>query len=83
MDLSSSPNLVCMALNSIMEFLFEAMKKDSSLAALLVKSTKLLPSLFQLLAEIPLMQEKETRKNLLILLSDKIVKLLHISLLHP
>ena len=42
-------DLIYMALNSILEFLFEAFKRDSQLAGLLVKTTRLLPSVFSLL----------------------------------
>ena len=35
-------DLVYMSLNSILDFLFEAFKRDSQLAALLVKTTKLM-----------------------------------------
>ena len=38
-----------MSINSIFEFLFEAFKKDAQLAALLVKTTKLLPKVFETL----------------------------------
>jgi hypothetical protein len=34
---------VYMCVNSILEFVFEAMKRDTQLASLLVKTTKLLP----------------------------------------
>ena len=37
-----------MCVNSILEFVFEAMKKDTQLASLLVKTTKLLPQVFKL-----------------------------------
>jgi|LakMenEpi03Aug12_release.lakeMendotaPanAssembly.Ray.scaffolds.fasta_scaffold3695312_1 hypothetical protein len=39
-----------MSINSIYEFLFEAFKKDAQLAALLVKTTKLLPKVFETLS---------------------------------
>ena len=38
--------MVYMSLNSILDFLFEAFKRDSQLAALLVKTTKLMQSVF-------------------------------------
>ena len=38
-----------MSLNSILDFLFEAFKRDSQLAGLLVKTTKLMQSIFQLI----------------------------------
>ena len=37
-----------MSINSLLEFIFSAMKRDSQLAALLVKTTRLMPSLFSL-----------------------------------
>ena len=42
-------DMVYMSLNSILDFLFEAFKRDSQLAALLVKTTKLMQSVFFLL----------------------------------
>ena len=39
-------DMVYMSLNSILDFLFEAFKRDSQLAALLVKTTKLMQSVF-------------------------------------
>ena len=39
--------MVYLALNSIMEFIFEAFKRDQQLANLLVKTTKLMPNLFE------------------------------------
>ncbi len=41
-----------MSINSLLEFIFSAMKRDSQLAALLVKTTRLMPSLFGLLTKI-------------------------------
>jgi hypothetical protein len=38
-----------MSINSILDFLFEAFKRDSQLAALLVKTTKLMQSVFFLI----------------------------------
>ena len=85
-----------MTVNSIIEFIFEAFKRDSQLAALLVKTTKLLPSIFSLLSftldNVSNFRERsmETNKNLpirnkglLTIFVDKIVKILHICLLHP
>ena len=68
-------------MNAIMEFIFEAMKRDSSLAATLVRSTKLLPSIFEILRNFRNFQN--TSNHLLTILSDKVIKLLHISLFHP
>jgi hypothetical protein len=42
-------DLVYMSLNSILDFLFEAFKRDSQLAALLVKTTRLMDSVFHLI----------------------------------
>lgn len=85
-----------MAANSIIEFIFEAFKKDSQLASLLVKTTRLLPSVFSLLTytldNVSSFRDRsmETNKNLpirnkglLTIFADKIVKILHICLLHP
>jgi len=85
-----------MTINSICEFIFEAFKRDSQLAALLVKTTKLLPSLFDLLTNtldnVATFKSPDPTKNskipirnrgLLTIFIDKVTKLLHISLLHP
>jgi hypothetical protein len=40
---------VYMTINSIIEFIFEAFKRDGQLAGLLVKTTKLLPTLLNLM----------------------------------
>jgi len=36
-------DLVYMCMNTVLEFIFQAMKRDSQLANLLVKTTKLMP----------------------------------------
>lgn len=87
---------IYMAINSLIEFIFEAFKRDSQLAALLVKTTKLLPTVFQLLTftldNVSSFREQrmETNKRLpignkglLTIFVDKVVKLLHVCLLHP
>ncbi len=78
-----------MALNSICEFLFEAFKRDSQLAGLLVKTTKLLPSIFNLLQmSMDSVEEKNSEitlnnRGLMVIFIDKMVKLMHVALLHP
>lgn len=85
-----------MTLNSIIEFIFEAFKRDSQLAGLLVKTTKLLPSLFKLLTftldnashfrEQSMLTNPKLpirNKGLLTIFADKMVKILHICMLHP
>lgn len=85
-----------MTVNSIIEFIFEAFKRDSQLAGLLVKTTKLMPAVFSLLTftldNVSSFRERsmETNANLpirnkglLTIFVDKIVKILHICLLHP
>lgn len=85
-----------MTINSIVEFIFEAFKRDSQLAGLLVKTTKLLPSLLSLLTYTldhvssfrENSMETNTRlpirnKGLLTIFVDKMVKILHICMLHP
>jgi len=82
-----------MTINSICEFLFESFRRDAQIAALLVKTTKLLPKMFDLIkltldnsasfrdpkqGKIPLLNQ-----GLLTIFIDKVVKLLHICLLHP
>ena len=46
---SPKNDLVYMCLNSVLEFIFQAMKQDSQLANLLVKTTKLMPALISTL----------------------------------
>ena len=87
---------VYMTINSLLEFIFEAFKRDSQLAALLVKTTKLLPTMFSLLKftldNVSSFREANMvtnpnlpirNKGLLTIFVDKMVKLLHMCLLHP
>lgn len=87
--------MVYMSLNSILDFLFEAFKRDSQLAALLVKTTKLMQSVFYLLqhtldryrsdlSEGPATSSLRLKnKGLLTVFIDKVVKILHVAMLHP
>lgn len=94
-------DLVYMSLNSILDFLFEAFKRDSQLAALLVKTTRLMDSVFHLVKN-TLDQYREDcmaassrqpgrhqprlrlkNKGLLTVFVDKVVKIMHIAMLHP
>jgi hypothetical protein len=85
-----------MALNGIIEFIFEAFKRDSQIAGLLVKTTRLLPSLLDLLKytmdHAAYIREQDCGSNirlpirnrgLMTIFIDKIVKILHICILHP
>jgi hypothetical protein len=82
--MSFGADLVYMTLNSICEFLFEAFKRDSQLAGLLVKTTRLLPSLFVLLKlSLDNENQKLSNRGLMVIFLDKVAKLLHIALLHP
>ena len=74
-----------MAINRILEFLFTAFKRDSQLAATLVKTTRILPRIFNLLKTTLGGDSKPTLRHaeLLTVFIDKAVKLLHIALLHP
>jgi hypothetical protein len=73
-----------MSLNSILDFLFSAFKRDSQLAALLVKTTKLMQSVFSLIYQ-TIDNENISLKNkgLLTVFIDKIIKILHVAMLHP
>ena len=95
-DPCSKLDLIYMSLNSILDFLFEAFKRDSQLAALLVKTTKLMDSVFQLIREtLDKYREdvqararhqgnlKLSNKGLLTVFVDKVVKIMHIAMLHP
>ena len=76
-----------MCLNSILDFLFEAFKRDAQLAALLVKTTKLMDSVFLLIVQTMDSSRDATIKmrnrGLLSVFIDKVVKILHVALLHP
>jgi len=76
-----------MSLNSILDFLFEAFKRDSQLAALLVKTTKLMQSVFFLIQHtLDCYREDQLRisnRGLLTVFIDKVVKVLHVAMLHP
>lgn len=85
-----------MTLNSVIEFIFEAFKRDSQLANLLVKTTKLLPAVFDIVRQtldnaasfkVPDMRQNTRlplrNKGLMTIFVDKVVKILHICLLHP
>ena len=85
-----------MALNSITEFIFEAFKRDSQLAGLLVKTTKLLPSVLHLfkytMDKVAPLSEPDPQTNpnlpirnkgLMTIFVDKVIKMLHICILHP
>mmetsp|Transcript_43684 Transcript_43684/g.42201 ORF Transcript_43684/g.42201 Transcript_43684/m.42201 type:complete len:126 (+) Transcript_43684:895-1272(+) len=76
-----------MGVNSLLEFIAESMKKDSQLSCMLVKTTKLLPQIYTLLQTLFDLSQKEghnlRNKGLLIIFIDKVVKVLHLALLHP
>jgi hypothetical protein len=76
-----------MALNSIIEFIFEGFKKDVQIANMLAKTTKLLSHVFDTLKYVIDSYNAETltllNRNLIIIFFDKVVKLLHVSLMHP
>jgi hypothetical protein len=73
-----------MAINRIQEFLFTAFKRDSQLAATLIKTTRILPRIFTLIQETLSAEGRPMQhKELLTVFIDKAVKLLHVALLHP
>ena len=80
-------DMIYLSLNSILEFIFEAFKRDAQLANLLVKTTKLMSSVFEILKfTVDTYNQKSIKlinPTLLMVLFDKIVKLMHVSLLHP
>lgn len=75
--------MVILAANAIIELIFEAFKRDSQLANMLVKTTKLLGNLFDCLKEVIDKQLSLLNRSLLIIFFDKLVKLLHVALMHP
>ena len=93
-DPCQSLDLVYMSLNSILDFLFEAFKRDSQLAALLVKTTKLMQSVFFLIKHTLdnyRVDQVDPRagalrlqnKGMLTVFIDKVLKVLHVAMLHP
>lgn len=88
-DPCTNLDLVYMSVNSILDFLFEAFKRDSQLAGLLVKTTKLMQSVFFLLSHTldrfrnDVQSLKLSNKGLLTVFVDKVVKVMHVALLHP
>jgi len=76
-------DMVVLSANAIIELIFEAFKRDSQLANMLVKTTKLLNNLFDCLKEVVDHQLSLLNKSLLIVFFDKLVKLLHVALMHP
>lgn len=88
-------DMAYMSINQILDLLFEAFKRDSQLAALLIKTTKLMDSIFLLIKNtldqhrIDKSNNIENRKlklknrGLLTVFIDKIVKIIHVAMMHP
>lgn len=80
-------DVILLALNSILEFIFEGFKRDAQLANMLVKTTKLMNHIFDTLKSVISNYNEQTlalqNRNLLIIYFDKVVKLLHVALMHP
>ncbi len=77
--------MVLLAINSVIELVFEAFKRDAQLANMLVKTTKLMNHVFDSLKEIVDGYEQFSllNRSLMIVYFDKLVKLLHVALMHP
>jgi hypothetical protein len=86
-DPCSHSDMNLLALNAVTEFIFEGFKRDSQLANMLVKTTKLMGHIFDTLVQVVDSFSEDrmqlVNKNLLIIYFDKVVKLLHLSLMHP
>lgn len=96
-DPCQSLDLVYMSLNAILDFLFEALKRDSQLAALLVKTTKLMQRVFFLIKhsldnhrldlrnsfQAQATALRLSNRGLLTVFIDKVLKVLHLAMLHP
>jgi len=92
-DPCQSLALVYMSINSILDFLFEAFKRDSQLAALLVKTTKLMQSVFFLVKHTldnyrldltgKFKALRLSNRGMLTVFIDKVLKILHVAMLHP
>jgi hypothetical protein len=91
-------DLVYTSINSTLDFLFEAFKRDSQLAALLVKTTKIMESCFFLITDTLDKYRKDPRcvfcagegprlrisnQGLITVFIDKALKILHVAMLHP
>ena len=78
-------DMVLLAINSVIELVFEAFKRDAQLANMLVKTTKLMNHVFDSLKEIVDGYEQCSllNRSLMIVYFDKLVKLLHVALMHP
>ena len=74
---------VLLALNAILELVFEGFKRDSQLANLLVKTTKLMSNVFDALRALIDEDVQLQNKNLFVIYFDRVVKLLHLSMMHP
>lgn len=79
--------MIMLVLNSILEFIFEGFKRDAQIANMLIKTTKLMTNIFDTLKTVINQFNTDcftlTNKNLLIIFFDKVVKLLHVALMHP
>jgi len=87
-DPTAQLDMVYMSLNAVLDFLFEAFKRDSQLAALLVKTTKLMEYVFGLIQSTLGKWRGNNglrlrNKGLLTVFVDKAVKILHVAMLHP
>lgn len=86
-DPCKAKDTILMTLNAVIEFIFEGFKRDAQLANMLVKTTKLMNHVFDTLREIIDNYNNETlvlqNRNLIVIFFDKVVKLLHLALMHP
>ena len=75
--------LIYLSLNTNLDFLFSAMKNDAQLAAMLIKTTPLLPKVFSLMKTIINSGHAIKYSGLITIFVERLTKLLHLSLLHP
>jgi hypothetical protein len=78
---------ILMIVNAVIEIIFEGFKRDAQLANMLVRTTKMMNNVFDILTQIiNRYNSNELRlqsRNLIVIFFDKVVKLLHLALMHP
>ena len=80
-------DVVMMAVNAIIELIFEGCKREAQIANMLTKTTKLLTHVIDTLKHVVELFNANAlaliNRNLVVTFFDKLVKLLHVALMHP
>jgi hypothetical protein len=86
-DTCRHKDVVIMAVNAIIELIFEGCKRDAQIANMLAKTTKLLTHVIDTLKHVVELFNANAlaliNRNLVVIFFDKLVKLLHVALMHP